>query len=45
MTGLLHEREFSRRTFLKGGGAMLVGFSVVGAGIGLALHAISLALS
>jgi isoquinoline 1-oxidoreductase beta subunit len=34
MTGLLHEREFSRKTFLKGGGAMLVGFSVLGAGVG-----------
>ena len=34
MTGFLHEREFSRKTFLKGGGAMLVGFSVLGAGIG-----------
>src|SRR5205085_4192579 len=34
MTGLLHEREFSRKHFLKGGGAMLVGFSVLGAGIG-----------
>jgi nicotinate dehydrogenase subunit B len=34
MTGLLHEKEFSRKTFLKGGGAMLVGFSVLGAGVG-----------
>jgi nicotinate dehydrogenase subunit B len=34
MTGLLHEKEFSRKNFLKGGGAMLVGFSVLGAGIG-----------
>ena len=34
MTGLLHEKEFSRKTFLKGGGAMLVGFSVLGAGAG-----------
>jgi hypothetical protein len=24
MTGLLHEREFSRKSFLKGGGAMVV---------------------
>jgi len=31
MTGLLHERDFSRRTFLKGGGALIVGFSVFGA--------------
>ena len=28
MTGLLHEREFSRKTFVKGGGALIVGFSV-----------------
>jgi nicotinate dehydrogenase subunit B len=34
MTGLLHEKEFSRKGFLKGGGAMLVGFSVLGAGVG-----------
>jgi CO/xanthine dehydrogenase Mo-binding subunit len=31
MTGLLHEREFSRKTFLKGGGALIVGFSALGA--------------
>jgi CO/xanthine dehydrogenase Mo-binding subunit len=31
MTGLLHEKEFSRRTFLKGGGALIVGFSLAGA--------------
>jgi hypothetical protein len=30
MTGLLHEREFSRRTFLKGGGALIIGFSMAG---------------
>jgi nicotinate dehydrogenase subunit B len=34
MTGLLHEKEFSRRSFVKGGGALLVGFSVAGAGLG-----------
>src|SRR5215831_19878777 len=34
MTGLLHEREFSRTSFLKGGGAMIVGFSFLGAGLG-----------
>ncbi|HEY7009271.1 MAG TPA: molybdopterin cofactor-binding domain-containing protein, partial [Jatrophihabitantaceae bacterium] len=34
MTGFLHEKEFSRKSFLKGGGAMLVGFSVLGAGVG-----------
>jgi CO/xanthine dehydrogenase Mo-binding subunit len=33
MTGLLHERELSRKNFLKGGGAMIVGFSVLGAGV------------
>ena len=27
MTGFLHEKEFSRKTFLKGGGALIVGFS------------------
>ena len=27
MTGLLHEKEFSRKTFVKGGGALIVGFS------------------
>src|SRR5580700_9842606 len=30
MTGLLHEREFSRKSFVKGGGALIVGFSVLG---------------
>jgi nicotinate dehydrogenase subunit B len=33
MTGLMHEKEFSRKTFLKGGGAMIVGFSLLGAGV------------
>ena len=33
MTGLMHEKEFSRKTFLKGGGALVVGFSVLGAGV------------
>ena len=33
MTGLLHEREFSRQAFLKGGGALVVGFSIVGAAV------------
>jgi hypothetical protein len=28
MTGFLHEREFSRKTFLKCGGAMIIGFSL-----------------
>jgi nicotinate dehydrogenase subunit B len=30
MTGLLHEREFSRKSFVKGGGALVVGFSAAG---------------
>jgi CO/xanthine dehydrogenase Mo-binding subunit len=30
MTGFLHEKEFSRKRFLKGGGALIVGFSVLG---------------
>jgi CO/xanthine dehydrogenase Mo-binding subunit len=29
MTGFLHERELSRRTFLKGGGALVVGFGAL----------------
>src|SRR5205085_9629622 len=33
VTGFLHEKEFSRNAFLKGGGAMLVGFSLAGAGL------------
>ena len=38
MTGLLHGGEFSRQTFLKGGGALVVGFSLSGAGlVGVAL--------
>ena len=31
MTGFLHEREFSRQSFLKGGGALIVGVSIAGA--------------
>jgi CO/xanthine dehydrogenase Mo-binding subunit len=34
MTGLPSEREFSRRSLIRGGGALVVGFSVVGAGLG-----------
>src|SRR5581483_11201634 len=34
MTGLLHEREFSRKSFVKGGGALVVGFSLLGAATG-----------
>ena len=33
MTEMLN-KEFSRKSFVKGGGAMIVGFSVVGAGLG-----------
>jgi CO/xanthine dehydrogenase Mo-binding subunit len=33
MTGFMHEKEFSRKTFLKGGGALIVGFSLAGAGV------------
>jgi CO/xanthine dehydrogenase Mo-binding subunit len=33
MTGLLHEKEFSRTSFVKGGGALIVGFSLAGAGL------------
>ncbi len=34
MTGLLHEREFSRKSFVKGGGALIIAFSTLGAGVG-----------
>jgi nicotinate dehydrogenase subunit B len=33
MTGLLHANEFSRRSFVKGGGALILGFSLAGAGL------------
>jgi nicotinate dehydrogenase subunit B len=33
MTVLLRETEFSRKSFLKGGGALIVGFSFAGAGL------------
>src|SRR5437667_2309575 len=33
MTGLLHEKEFSRRMFLKSGGALIVGFPLSGAAV------------
>jgi CO/xanthine dehydrogenase Mo-binding subunit len=36
MTGLIPEKEFSRLSFLKGGGALVVGFSLSGAFIGKA---------
>jgi CO/xanthine dehydrogenase Mo-binding subunit len=31
MTGLLHEKDFSRKTFIKGGGALVIALSSVGA--------------
>jgi nicotinate dehydrogenase subunit B len=33
MTGLMHEKEFSRKSFIRGSGAMIVGLSAVGAGL------------
>ena len=30
MTGFLHEKEFSRKSFVKGGGALIVGLSIAG---------------
>ncbi len=33
MTGLLHEKEFSRKAFVKGGGALIVGFSLAGSAL------------
>ena len=33
MTGLLHENEFSRRSFIKAGGMLVVGFSLAGSGL------------
>ncbi len=33
MTGLLHEKEFSRRSFVKGGGALVIGFSLAGSAL------------
>jgi CO/xanthine dehydrogenase Mo-binding subunit len=39
MTGLLHEKELSRRSFVKGGGMLTVGFSLAGAGLGGKAHA------
>src|SRR5258705_12244388 len=34
MPGFLDEKEFSRRTFVKAGGALIVGFSTLGAALG-----------
>jgi nicotinate dehydrogenase subunit B len=39
MTGLLHEQEFSRKAFLKGGGALVVGFSAFASTAGKAAAA------
>ena len=36
MTGFLHEKELSRKTFLKGGGALIVGFSTLASTAGKA---------
>ena len=36
MTGFMHEKELSRKSFLKGGGALVVGFSMFGTGNALA---------
>ena len=33
MTGFMHEKEFSRKSFLKGSGAVVAGASIVGAGV------------
>jgi nicotinate dehydrogenase subunit B len=33
MTGFLHEKEFSRKSFVKGGGAMIVGFGLASAAV------------
>ena len=30
MTGFLSEKEFSRKSFVRGGGALIVGFSLLG---------------
>jgi nicotinate dehydrogenase subunit B len=33
MTGFMHEKEFSRKSFIKGGSAVVAGLSVAGAGL------------
>ena len=33
MTGLMHEKEFSRKSFVKGGGALIIGFSIAGSAL------------
>ena len=45
MTGLMHEKEFSRKSFIKGGGALIVGFSALGAGLAGGTRAAGAALS
>jgi nicotinate dehydrogenase subunit B len=40
MTGLMHEKEFSRKSFLRCGGAMIVGFSAAGVVGAKAAHAV-----
>src|SRR5579872_5939588 len=39
MRRFVHERQFSRETFLKGGGALVFGFSFAGAGLTAAARA------
>ena len=34
MTGFVHEKEFSRKSFIKGSGALIVGFSMAGHDLG-----------
>src|SRR6185312_13726560 len=36
MTGFMHEKEISRKTFVKGGGALIVGFSTLASTVGTA---------
>jgi len=36
MTGFMHEKEVSRKTFVKGGGALIVGFSTLASTVGAA---------
>ena len=36
MTGFMHEKEFSRKSFVKGGGALIVGFSTLASTAGKA---------
>jgi len=45
MTGFLHEKDFSRQSFVKGGGAMIVGFSLLGAATAGKSEAATAALS